>query len=620
MENDVSNKKIEDAFSWRSFLLKTGLKALFWGAVWVAMPVVGLIGGGLMLARAVLIGGSNAIGSSGFYQYLLDRRAERKERNENRKMERMLSRQEKRDMKTAGGLFKEDGSVNLKALPDGVRLMSSGKDHALLHIRSVERTVETDGKTFTMRFASESEALEFMEFAKKKGWDRTMTSSVGQDGVSTVGSTCLSSFAACAEEFFADRQERFINVPTVDANGGRTFEAAKIYRSGTYSPDVSNTRIILRFDSEDAMLNAINGNDSLKGSVAIVDNDLSEVTTPWYITLPATVNNLKCLAYNGADINLCKEYNNIGRMSDLDINLSLMLNDIRRNSYALSTVVNDLDLSQATASGMKAGEYSFMSAAARDFAKNNGLERGSDQVRNFEKSYKDELSRIVSVERDFDPYNQNLGVTCVFRDANGKVDQHTFLTHLDDKDISRYMARDKAPSEAELKDVALRCLSGRGLCETFSSKYGYDESNFGKVIERMVPDHDTIESLKIEDKLKAAEAEGVQNAQKPDLKDKPEALGMEEKEKDDQGLSAFATSGETDVISGGEHYVFRDKTTGQEGVSQTTEVSVETKNGVDKSFTTEDLSGAPKSAAKKENVEKPAPKEDAPVRKHGMRL
>ena len=141
--------------SWLGFFVKTGLKALFWAGVWVVFPLAGVVGGGVVLARALLTGGSRAIGESGFYRYLMSRLSDRRERKENRASARVLIRNEAQAVRRSGGLFKADGTFNPRVpLPDGTKVVSSGQGKVVLSIGGVERLVPRDGAQWTMRFTS----------------------------------------------------------------------------------------------------------------------------------------------------------------------------------------------------------------------------------------------------------------------------------------------------------------------------------------------------------------------------------------------------------------------------------------------------------------------------------
>ena len=264
--------------SWLGFFVKTGLKALFWAGVWVVFPLAGVVGGGVVLARALLTGGSRAIGESGFYRYLMSRLSDRRERKENRASARVLIRNEAQAVRRSGGLFKADGTFNPRVpLPDGTKVVSSGQGKVVLSIGGVERLVTRDGEKWTMRFASADEGRQFLDHVAARGYDGFVRDADGreekdweEDGKGcAVVSDSLDVLSRCASEFFADRPARYVSV------GDGASLAARVYRLGEFSPDVSKTRVILRFDSEESMLGALRGDTSMKGLVAVVTIALS---------------------------------------------------------------------------------------------------------------------------------------------------------------------------------------------------------------------------------------------------------------------------------------------------------------------------------------------------------
>ena len=554
--------------SWLGFFVKTGLKALFWAGVWVVFPLAGVVGGGVVLARALLTGGSRAIGESGFYRYLMSRLSDRRERKENRASARVLIRNEAQAVRRSGGLFKADGTFNPRVpLPDGTKVVSSGQGKVVLSIGGVERLVTRDGEKWTMRFASADE------------------------GRRAVVSDSLDVLSRCASEFFADRPARYVSV------GDGASLAARVYRLGEFSPDVSKTRVILRFDSEESMLGALRGDTSMKGLVAVVDNDLSEVTSPWYLTLPANAETMKCLSYDGEKLRDARTENNIGNLSDSDLSLTLMMHDIREQGYSLSVISRDLDLSEAEVCGVKAGDYALMKEASALFVgrrgvglglgDDRGVKDGGLEARVFESCYMKDLARIKNVHREFDPAAGILRVRWDYDGADGEVVSGASSKVLDDTELARYLSREKAPSEAEMKAVAVRQmgLDGQSLAYAYAaSKLGGEAKGnilgVSPVYDLLVPDHDTIDSLKLRSEMEKAYRKGAaEETERMDASRRESARGTLGRE-----------SGEADVIVDGTHHGIRCDVTEEEGVVRKVETRVESPGFVGKSVETEYLS------------------------------
>lgn len=587
--------------SWLGFFVKTGLKALFWAGVWVVFPLAGVVGGGVVLARALLTGGSRAIGESGFYRYLMSRLSDRRERKENRASARVLIRNEAQAVRRSGGLFKADGTFNPRVpLPDGTKVVSSGQGKVVLSIGGVERLVTRDGEKWTMRFASADEGRLFLDHVSARGYDGFVRDADGREGKDweeedgkgcAVVSDSLDVLSRCASEFFADRPARYVSV------GDGASLAARVYRLGEFSPDVSKTRVILRFDSEESMLGALRGDTSMKGLVAVVDNDLSEVTSPWYLTLPANAETMKCLSYDGEKLRDARTENNIGNLSDSDLSLTLMMHDIREQGYSLSVISRDLDLSEAEVCGVKAGDYALMKEASALFVgrrgvglglgDDRGVKDGGLEARVFESCYMKDLARIKNVRREFDPAAGILRVRWDYDGADGEVVSGASSKVLDDTELARYLSREKAPSEAEMKAVAVRQmgLDGQSLAYAYAaSKLGGEAKGnilgVSPVYDLLVPDHDTIDSLRLRSEMEKAYRKGAaEETERMDASRRESVRGTLGRE-----------SGEADVIVDGTHHGIRCDVTEEEGVVRKVETRVESPGFVGKSVETEYLS------------------------------